>query len=165
MFPNSFYKASITLILKPNNYKKKKNYSPISLRNINTKTLNKILANWIQNTLEGTYSMINGIYSRNARIVHACMLGLLVCLTLCDPMGYGPTGSSSVHGICQPRILEQVAISYSRGSSQPRESSLCLLHWPTNSLPLSYLGSKNCSVSANQSIWYTTLTKWRIETI
>ena len=41
------------------------------------------------------------------------------CLTLCDPMDGSPPGSS-VHGISQARILEQVTISYSSGSSQPR---------------------------------------------
>ena len=39
---------------------------------------------------------------------------------LCDPMDYGPPGSS-VHGIFQARILEQVAISSSTASSQPRD--------------------------------------------
>ena len=38
--------------------------------------------------------------------------------TLCDPVDYRPTGSS-VHGILQARILEWVAISFSRGSSDP----------------------------------------------
>ena len=42
------------------------------------------------------------------------------CPTLCDPMDCSPPGSS-VHGISQARILEGVAISYSRGSSQPRD--------------------------------------------
>ena len=37
------------------------------------------------------------------------------CLTLCDPMDYSPPGSS-VHGILQARILEWVAIPFSRGS-------------------------------------------------
>ena len=41
-------------------------------------------------------------------------------LTLFNPMGCSPPGSS-VHGILQARILEWVAISYSRGSSWPRE--------------------------------------------
>ena len=40
--------------------------------------------------------------------------------TLCDPMDQSPPGSF-LHGILQPRILEWVAISYSRGSSQPRD--------------------------------------------
>ena len=41
------------------------------------------------------------------------------CPTLCDPMDCSPP-HSSVHGILQARILECVAISFSRGSSQPR---------------------------------------------
>ena len=39
--------------------------------------------------------------------------------TLCNPMDYSPPGSS-VHGILQARILEWVAISYSKLSSCPR---------------------------------------------
>ena len=42
------------------------------------------------------------------------------CLALCDPLDCSPPGSS-VCGILQARILEWVAISYSRGSSWPRE--------------------------------------------
>ena len=41
------------------------------------------------------------------------------CLTLCNPVGYSLPGSS-VHGLYQARILEWVAISFSRASSQPR---------------------------------------------
>ena len=37
----------------------------------------------------------------------------------CDPMDCSPPGSS-VHGIFQARILEWIAISFSRGSSRPR---------------------------------------------
>ena len=43
-------------------------------------------------------------------------------LTLCDAMDFGPPGSS-VHGILQARISELVAISSSRGSSQPRDAT------------------------------------------
>ena len=42
------------------------------------------------------------------------------CLTPCDPMDYSPP-VSSVHGISQARILEWVAISFSRGSPWPRD--------------------------------------------
>ena len=44
------------------------------------------------------------------------------CPTLCDPMDCSLPGSS-IHGIFQARILEWVAISFSRGSSQPRDWS------------------------------------------
>ena len=42
------------------------------------------------------------------------------CPTLCDPMDWSPPGFP-IHGILQARILEWVAISFSRGSSQPRD--------------------------------------------
>ena len=42
------------------------------------------------------------------------------CPTLCDPMDCSLPGSS-VHGIFQARILEWVAISFSRRSSRPRD--------------------------------------------
>ena len=44
------------------------------------------------------------------------------CPTLCDPMDCSAPGSS-VHGILQARILEQVAMPSSRGSSQPRDQT------------------------------------------
>ena len=47
---------------------------------------------------------------------------LQLCLALCDPMDCSPPGSS-VHGILQARILEGVAISSSRGSSQLRDQT------------------------------------------
>ena len=92
-------------------------------------------------------------------------------LTLWNPMDCS-LPSSSVHGILQARILEWVAVPFSRGSSQPRdwtqvsciagglewaaisssrESSwlrsnpclLCLLHWQAGHLPL-VLPGKPC---------------------
>jgi len=44
------------------------------------------------------------------------------CLTLCDPVDYSPPGSS-VHWILQARILEQVVISSSKGSSWTRDQT------------------------------------------
>ena len=38
-----------------------------------------------------------------------------LCQTLCDPMDF------TVRGILQARILERVAVPFSRGSSQPRD--------------------------------------------
>ena len=43
-----------------------------------------------------------------------------LCPTLCDPMDCSPPGSS-IHGILQARVLEWVAISFSRWSSRPRD--------------------------------------------
>ena len=43
-----------------------------------------------------------------------------LCLTLYNPMDCNLLGSS-VNGIFQVRVLEWVAISFSRGSSQPRD--------------------------------------------
>ena len=48
-----------------------------------------------------------------------CCLVTKLCLTLCKPMDCCLPGSS-VHGISQARILEWLAISFSRGSSWPR---------------------------------------------
>ena len=59
------------------------------------------------------------------------------CLTLCDPTDCSLPGSS-VHGIFHARVLEWVAISFSRGSSQPRDwtwvlhaAGRCFTLWAT----------------------------------
>ena len=63
------------------------------------------------------------------------------CLTLCDPLDCS-LPSISVHGIFQARILEWVAISKSRGSSQPRDQTLifCVPALQADSLPNEQLG-------------------------
>ena len=53
-----------------------------------------------------------------SRFVIACLRAQL-CQTLCGPMNCSQLGSS-VHGIFQARLLEWVAISYSRKFSWPR---------------------------------------------
>ena len=52
-----------------------------------------------------------------------CVFIAQSCPTLCNPMDCSPPGSS-VHEIFQARILEWVTISFSRGSSQPRDRTL-----------------------------------------
>ena len=57
------------------------------------------------------------------RIYHLCVFGCLVtksCPTLWDPVDCSLPGSS-VHGISQARILEWVALFFSRGSSLTRD--------------------------------------------
>ena len=72
------------------------------------------------------------------------------CLTLCDPVNSSLPGPS-VHGILQARILEWVAISFSRGSSQPRHWTLgsCIADrfftiWATRKAPFSSVQSLSC---------------------
>ena len=49
-----------------------------------------------------------------------CVLIAQTCPALCDPADCSPQGPS-VHGILQTRILEPVAIPFSREPSQPRD--------------------------------------------
>ena len=49
-----------------------------------------------------------------------CCLVAKPCLTLSWPHGLNPPGSS-VHGVLQARILEWVGVSFSSGSSWPRD--------------------------------------------
>ena len=53
-----------------------------------------------------------------------------VCPTLCDRLDCSPPGSSA-RGILQARILEWVAMPFSRGSSQPRDWThvSCIERW------------------------------------
>ena len=65
-----------------------------------------------------------GMYreERKEIVLTICTLACSVtqlCLTLWNPMDCSLPGSS-VHGISQARVLEWVAISFSRGSSRPR---------------------------------------------
>ena len=57
------------------------------------------------------------LYIHDWICVYVCVLVAQSCLTLCDPMDCSPPGYS-VLGILQARILEWVAIPFSRGSSR-----------------------------------------------
>ena len=64
------------------------------------------------------------------------------CPTLCDPMDCSLPGFS-VHGVFQARVLEWVAIAFSRGSSQPRDRTWvsrivgrCFTLWATREAKL-----------------------------
>ena len=90
-----------------------------------------------KNTGVGCYALLQGIFPTQGS--NLCLLHLLhrqaeptwkpkghgesevvqLCPTLCDPMDCSLSGSS-VHGIFQARVLEWIAISFSRGSSRPR---------------------------------------------
>ena len=57
--------------------------------------------------------------------VCVCVLSPSITSDSCVPMDCSPPGSSA-HGIFQARLLEWVAISFSRGSSQPRDQTRSL---------------------------------------
>ena len=93
-------------------------------------------AMWSWGDPGGLQSLKEGLrlsqYSKSSTYeLSGCCGGGLVAKVLFNsynPMDCSPPGSS-VHGISQARILEWVAISFSRGSSQPRDrtKSLALL--------------------------------------
>ena len=66
----------------------------------------------------------NSALSNPVNIFSLCLgaQSLQSCPTLCYPMNSSLPGSS-VHGILQPILLECVAISFSRGSSQHRDQT------------------------------------------
>ena len=92
-----------------------------------------------------SYSFLKKLFNWKIIALHYCAGGgglfAKSCLTLCGPMGCS-LPSSSVHGIFQARILEWVAISFSRGSSWPRDrtcvsfiSSRLFTDWATRGKP------------------------------
>ena len=76
-------------------------------------------------------------YNQFEMLVHACLCAKSLQLCLYALW----TAGSFIHGILQARILEWVATSASRGSSQPRDQTQvsCLLCWRAGSLPLAPL--------------------------
>ena len=75
------------------------------------------------------------------------------CSTLCNPMDCSPPGSS-VHGILQERIMEWVAIPFSR-SSWPRDRTMCLPHCRQILYHLSHQGSPFISLVLTQNPKYS----------
>ena len=58
------------------------------------------------------------LLTSNSHNLVGCCLVTKLCLTLCDPVDCSPPGSS-VYGIFQARVLEWVAISFSRDLPDP----------------------------------------------
>ena len=75
---------------------------------------------WVAATFRNAiqlYPLQLKIYLKWSHFKHK--VGHKECPTLCDPMDCSLSGSS-IHGIFQARVLEWIAISFSRGSSRPR---------------------------------------------
>ena len=80
-----------------------------------------------------------------------------LCLNLCDPMDCS-SPNSFVHGILQARILEWVAIPFSRGSSRPRDWSQVsctagrfFIIWATREVPKMDQMYKTCQKCKHKS--------------
>ena len=82
------------------------------------------------------------------------MLVAQLCLTLWDPMDSSLPGSS-VHEILQTRILEWVAVPFSRGSSQPRGRTRSALQ--ADSLPFESPGNSILYLKLLQNNGYISL--------
>ena len=80
-----------------------------------------------------------------------CCLVTKLCLTLCNPMDYSPLGSS-VHDILQARILEWVAISFSKGSCWPRDR-IHIACIAGRFLPLCHQGSPILTLPSKENKW------------
>ena len=98
---------------------------------------------------------------------------VVVCWLLCDPMDRSPPGSS-VHGILQVRILEWIAIPFSRGSSWPRDWTQvsCIAGgsftvWDTREAPskgiILYQRSP-CFIAKQARFWFTKVGLFSLET-
>ena len=68
---------------------------------------------WLKTLVKNTSKKPDRFFSSVSSVTQSCP-------TLCNPMGYSLPGSS-LHGIFRARILKYVALSSSRGSSQPRD--------------------------------------------
>ena len=68
---------------------------------------------------------------------------MIFCLSWISRVHWTSPGCSSVHGILQARILEWIAIPFSRGSSQPRDQTQA-----------SHIAGRFFSIWATREAWY-----------
>ena len=107
--------------------------------------LRQIVTEWTSN-----YGKLN-VWIRARSVIPCKWVHVQLCLTLCDPMNCS-LPVSSVYGISQARILEWVAISFSKGSSWSRERT-SFLYWQVDSLSLNHLGSPSYPVRRTRRLW------------
>ena len=91
----------------------KKGSTPLIIREMQSKPQWDITSYLLEQLSSFLKSFYWGIAESESEVTQKCP-------TLCDPVDCS-LPSSSVHGILQARILEWVVISFSRGSSRPRD--------------------------------------------
>ena len=76
------------------------------------------------------------------------VLVIQMCLTLCNPMDCSLSGPS-VHGILQAKILEWIAIPFSKESS-----------WSRDQTPISFIAGRFFTVLATREVLLTAIHKF-----
>lgn len=105
-----------------------------------------ILTGWIK----GGFSK-EKVFEMKLDVSRSCILCSVASIlfdSFCDPLDYSLPGFS-VRGISQARIIERVANSYFRGSSQLNLRLLHLWHWQMGSLPVYHLGGPEVLTAQN----------------
>ena len=93
--------------------------SSVTLFLVQLKNWNRVNATFSLPFYELSY-MIHTLYQLRGCLKESESEVAQLCPTLCNPVDCSPPGSS-VHGILQAKILEWVAISFSKGSSRLRD--------------------------------------------
>ena len=141
-----------------------------------TWNFNKISRKYILNVLIA-HTHINGncvrwwmcsfYYGNHLATYEVKVLVAQSCLTLWDPMDYSPPGSF-VHGILQARILEWVAILFSRRSPWPRDQTRvsCMSGrfstiWATREMA-TYMCIKSCCMPYTYTVLYVNYTSIKL---
>ena len=87
-------------------------------------TKNRPINDWISTKCEATIIQLFVLFLvMSLLFVCVCVLVTQSCTALYHPMDYSLLPGSSVHGILQARILEWVAILFSRGFCWPRDQT------------------------------------------
>ena len=159
MLHNSFWDQDHPDIKTRQWYDKRENHRPVLLMYRNTKILNKMLAKWIQKYIKRIiqHDQVGFIIGMQEWFNICILINVInMCPTLVTPWIVASQVLLST-GILQARILEWAAISFSRGSSWPRNQTQisCIAgrfftHWVTREA---------------QSMWYIILTNLRIKVI
>ena len=113
----------------------------------------RIISNYVLLLIPWKYWLICAIkmFKKMSQYM-CCVLKSLSCLWLCDTIDCSLPGSS-VHGISQARILQWVAISFSRGSSQPRDQT-----------QVSYIAGRHFTVRATRKAQHP-LDHWKTKRV